>query len=217
METKPLTLKELRKNWWWKRKEIRRNGVRGVDWPLVKEAARNYELMRRSTNGKKFTKTYPELDRETKTLIAKLWVNWAQAPYRLVTDRSQHNEIGWTPFYEYQRIQWNLRLTEKKLIDVFIREIRLLQEIQKISKPRRNKGEKHRGVSWKLVEVLDRKQNGIGKLNGSERHTASVAQKQAEKYFVEYERALAKLHEGVSSPDSDIEETDNADDMEQEE
>lgn len=39
MKMKPLTLKELRKSWWWKRKEIRRDGVRGVDWPLVEETA----------------------------------------------------------------------------------------------------------------------------------------------------------------------------------
>jgi len=210
METKLHTLKELRKSWWWKRKEIRCEGVRGVDWPLVKEAARNYELLRRSTKGKQFTKTYPELDRESRTIIAKLWVNWPQAPYRLYAKPSQYNEVGWTPFYENQHRQWNLRLTDKKLIDDFIREIRLLREIQKIPTPRRNKGEKHRGVSWRLVEVLDRKQNGIGKLTASERHTASVAQKRAEKYFVEYERALAKWHEGVSSPEHEPEEEENS-------
>jgi hypothetical protein len=214
METKPLTLKELGKTWWWKRKEIRRDGVRGVDWPLVEEAARNYELMRRSTKGKQFTKIYPELDRESRTIIAKLWVNWPQSPYRLYANPSQHNEVGWTPFYENQHRQWNLRLTDKKLIDEFIREIRLLREIQKIPTPCRNKGEKHRGVSWKGVEVLDRKQNGIGKLTDSERHTASVAQKQAAKYFVDYERALAKWHEGSSSPDFAIEEADNPDNAE---
>jgi hypothetical protein len=205
MKKKSLTLEELVKSWWWNRKEIRRDGVRGVDWPIVKEAARNYELMRRSQNGKQFTQTYLELCREEKTIVHTLWVNWKQSPYRFATNRSQFQEVGWTPVYETEHRQWNLRLPDKKLIDGFIREIRILQEIQKIPRPRRNKGEKHRGVSWKLIEILDRKQNHIGKLSDSERHTVSVAQRQAEKYFVEYERALAKWHEGGRNPAFDTE------------
>ncbi len=210
MKGKLLSLKDIRNNWWWKRKEIRRHGVRGVDWPAAEEAARNYELMRRSKNGQQFTQTYLELCREGKTIVHTLWVNYGQWAYRHVTNPSQFKEIGWTPIYENQRIQWNLRLVDKKLIDEFIREIRILREIQKIPIPRRNRGEKHRGVSWKLIEILDRKQNGIGKLTDSERHTASVAQRRAEKYFVEYERALAQWHERTSSLDSDIEETDDS-------
>lgn len=210
MKQKSLTLKELRKNWWWRRKEIRLHGAPGVEWPKVEEAARNYELMRRSSKGKQFTQTYLELDRERKTIVSKLWVNWEQWPYRFAANSSQYQEIGWTPFYENQRTQWNLRLPDKKLIDTFIREIRTSRGIQKIPIPRRNKGEKHRGVSWKLIEVLDRKQNGIGKFNHSERHTLSDARRRAEKYFVEYERALAKWNEGISSPDFDPEETENS-------
>src|SRR5271154_4729671 len=99
MKKKLFSLKELEGGWWWNQAEIRREGVRGVDWPLVEEAARNYELMRRSTNGKQFTQTYEELDREGKTIVAKLWVNWKQWPYRYANDRSQYQEIGWTPFY----------------------------------------------------------------------------------------------------------------------
>ncbi len=48
MKNKLLTLEELEKSWWWNREDIRRDGVKGVDWPTVEEAARNYELMRRS-------------------------------------------------------------------------------------------------------------------------------------------------------------------------
>ena len=118
---------------------------------MAEEAARNYELMRRSAKGKQFNQTYLELSREGKTIVAKLWVNWAQAPYRMVVNRSQFDETGWTPIYENQHRQWNLRLSDKKLMDEFIREIKVLREIQKIPTPRRNKGKKHRGVSWKLI------------------------------------------------------------------
>jgi hypothetical protein len=211
MKDKLLSLKEIRKNWWWKRKEIRRDGVRGVDWPLVEESARNYELMRRSTKGKQFTQTYLELCREGKTIVSKLWVNWAQGAYRPVTNPSQFNEIGWTPVVsQYQHRQWNLRLADNLLIKEFIREIRLLREFQKIRLGHPLKGKKYRGVSWKLIEILDRKQNRIGEFNDSERHTLSDARRRAEKYFVEYERALAKWNEGSSSPDFDIEETDDS-------
>jgi hypothetical protein len=44
----------------------------------------------------------------------------------------------------------------------------------------------------------------------SERHTASVAQEKADKYFIEYEQALAKWHEGASFPDFYPENTDNS-------
>jgi hypothetical protein len=210
VEKKSLTVDELRKSWWWNQEEILRSVAKKVDWPKVEESARNYELMRRSQKGKQFSKTYLELIPDEKRIIHGLWVNWEQWPYRFAANSSQFQEIGWTPFYENQRTQWNLRLPDKKLIDTFIREIRTAREIQKIPIPPRNKGEKHRGVSWKLVEVLDRKQNSIGKLNHSERHTLSDARRRAEKYFVEYERALAKWNEGISSPDFDPEETENS-------
>jgi hypothetical protein len=190
MKQKSLTLEELAKSWWWNREDIHRDGVTGVDWPLVKEAARNYELMRRSPKGKQFTQTYLELDREGRSIVHTLWPNWSHSIYRFVRDHNQFTETGWTPIYENQFRQWNLRLADKKLTDEFIREIRLLREIQKIPVPRRNRRENHRGASWKLIEILDRKQNGIGKFNDSERHTLTEAQRRAEKYFVEYERAL---------------------------
>jgi hypothetical protein len=212
MKTKSLTLNEIRECWWWNGEEIRREGVRRVAWPLVEEAARNYELMRRSPKGKQFVKTYLKLIPDEKRIVHCLWVNWAQLPYRFANP-SQFQEKGWTPFYENQRVQWNLLMTDKKLIDTFIREIRLLREIQKIPKPRRNEGEKHRGVSWKSVEVLDRKQNGIGKLTDSERHIASVAKRQAEEYFVEYERALDEWHNNQNP----LFITEEADDKEQSE
>jgi hypothetical protein len=167
--------------------------------------------MRRSQKGKQFTQTYLELCREGKTIVHTLWVNWKQSPYRFATNRSQFQEVGWTPVYEHQNTQWNLRLPDKKLTDEFLRQIRVLREIQKIPTPRRNKGEKHSGVSWKLIEVLDLKQNHIEKLSDSERHTASVAKRQAEKYFIEYEHALAKRHEGSQKPASDIENEDDSD------
>lgn len=204
MKKKLLSLEELKKSWWWNRDEICRNGVPGIDWPKAEIAARNYELARRSINGKKLPLTYLELGREGKTLAARLWVNWLKHPYRVVSNREQFKEIGWTPVNnEYQHRQWNLRLPDKKLMDEFIREIKNLREIQKIPAPRRNEGEKHRGVSWKMIEILDRKQNRIDKLDDTERHQASVAQKLAKKYFKEYERALNEFLAGINT-DSDV-------------
>ncbi len=200
-----LSLKEIRKNWWWKRKEIRRDGVRGVDWPLVEESARNYELMRRSSQGKKFTQTYLELCREGKTIVSRLWVNWGQAVRREAIRREQYNEKGWTPFYETEHRQWNLRVADNLLKREFIGEIRLLRKIQKVRRKHPLKGKKHRGVSWKTIEILDRKQNGIGKFNASQRHTLSVAQRKAEEYFAKYNRALTKWQRGIKNPDCDLE------------
>jgi hypothetical protein len=210
MKKKSLTPEELAKRWWWNREEIRRDGVREVDWPVVEEAARNYELLRRSPMGKQFVKTYLQLVPDERSVIHGLWATWSKSAYRFAIRREQYNEKGWTPVYETEHRQWNLRRADKNLIDEFIREIRILREIQKIPAPHPNKGEKHRGVSWNLIEILDRKQNGIGKLDDSERHTASVAQRRAEKYFIEYKYALDQWHNNPN-PAFNIGETDDSD------
>jgi|GEM_PF-635068 hypothetical protein len=194
-----LTLKDIRKKWWWKRKEILRAVKTEVDWPAVEEAARNYELMRRSPKGKQFTQAYWQLSREGKTIVHTLWVNYGQGTYRNVTNSSQFTEIGWTPVYENQRRQWNLRQADNLLIKEFIREIKALRTIQKIHPQHPLKGEHFRGASWTLIELLDRKQNGIGKFNESQRHTISEAKRRAKKYFSQYKNALAK-QEKIPNP-----------------
>jgi hypothetical protein len=65
-------------------------------------------------------------------------------------------------------------------------------KFKKIHPPHPLKGKKYRGVSWKPIEILDRKHNRIGKLNASQRHTASTARRRAEEYCTEYKRALAE-------------------------
>jgi hypothetical protein len=192
VKTTFLTLAELSENWWWNRPEIKQHGVKGTDWAMAKEPARNYELMRRSPKGRKFKQNYLELDTNIK-MTGRLWANWNKAPYRFVDDSTKYNEVGWSPYNELQRIQWNLRLPDSLLVKQFISEIRTFRKIQNIPKPpHANKGKKHRGASWKLIEVLDRKQNDIGQLNASERHKATEAKRLAAKLFVEYEVALAK-------------------------
>lgn len=192
MKQKLASLTEIRKNWWWKQREILRVLMRKVDWPVVEEAARNYELMRRSLNGTQFTQCYWELNRDSKTIVHTLWVNWGQAFRREAIRREQYNEKGWTPFYETEHRQWNLRAADSELMKQFIGEIRTLRKIHGVCAKHPLKGKKFRGVSWKMIEVLDRKQNGIGKFNGSQRHTISDARRRAEKCFIQYKRALAK-------------------------
>jgi hypothetical protein len=74
--------------------------------------------------------------------VATLWVNWPLPHYRAVTDRKLFSEKGWTPVYEYQHRQWNLRMTDKPLVDEFIREIRILPKIQKVRAKHVLKGKK---------------------------------------------------------------------------
>ena len=74
MKDKLLTLKELKETWWWNRKDIRKNGVPGVCWKAVKEAARNYELLRRSPKGKHFTRNYLESFPDERTILHGLWM-----------------------------------------------------------------------------------------------------------------------------------------------
>jgi hypothetical protein len=178
--------------WWWNRPEIRRKGVYGVNWDEVEETARNYELLRRSPQGKRFTKSYLELDRNEKTVVHALWGNWAKAIYRMVTDRKQFSEKGRTPIFDNEHRQWNLRRSDSDLIKNFMAEIRTLRKMHKIPTPPPLKGGKYGAISWKLVEVLDRNQQGIGKLNASERSTLSDAKGRARKCYNQYKRALER-------------------------
>jgi hypothetical protein len=54
---------------------------------------------------------------------------------------------------------------------------------------------KNMELSRKLIEVLDRDQQGIGKLNSSERSTLSDAKSRAKKCFNQYKRALEKQNQ----------------------
>jgi hypothetical protein len=186
------TLTSLKKTWWWRKRDVLRLLPTRFDWPAVEVAARNYELMRRSPQGRQFVKTYIELGPDVWTLVHRLWCTWKTPVLRIAWRREDYEEIGWTPVNEHQHMQWNLRAADKHLIDEFIREIRLLREIQKIEPPSHPlKGKKYRGVSWRLVEILDEKESGA-KLNDSDRHTLSRAQRSAGTYFVDYTAALEK-------------------------
>jgi len=132
------------------------------------------------------------LDINERTVIHVLWGNWEKSIYRFVTDRNQYTEMGWTPTYENEHRQWNLRQSDRDLIKKFIAEIRTLRKIQKIRAPHPMEGVKYAPVSWKLIEILDREQQGIGKLNSSERSTLSDARSRARKCFNQYKRALEK-------------------------
>lgn len=191
MKSKLLTLKELKGSWWWRDKEKRQKIAREVDWNNVKEAARNYELLRRSLKGKKFTRSYLELTPDERTIIHVLWM-YRYPYFERFAEPSQYQERGWMPIYPNQVKQWNLRLADSLLAKEFIRQIRLNRKIQKVRAKHPLKGQKYRGVSWKLVEILDRNLNKIGKLNASQRHSASTARRMAEKLVLEYKRALAR-------------------------
>jgi len=185
-------LKQLReKVWWWRKLRIRSSLKKAVNWPAVEEAARNYELLRRTRGGKTFTRPYTDLSRNERTIIHGLWAGWSPAPYRFVTDRRQFEEIGWSPIYEHQHRQWNLRLAPGDLVKEFVREIKVLQKIHKIRAPHPLKGEKTR-ISWLLVEILDCQSSGLGPFTDSQRHSLSVARRKATKHLREYKKALAK-------------------------
>ena len=188
-----MTLKHLKKQWWWKRKEIRRHGPENVGWQDVEIAARNYELMRRAPNAKEFTKTYLELNRDERTFIHCLWCNWQANAYRFAMNPRQFDEVGWTPVYENQRTQWNLNAPDSALKEAFMREINVAREIQGIKAPKPLKGRKNRGVSWRYIEMLDRTNCGLAASHSpSARKAASEGRKMAARFLRDFKRALAK-------------------------
>jgi hypothetical protein len=202
MKRKPLALKELEKTWWWRREEIIQNGVPGVSWKVVKDAARNYELMRRAPDAiLPFSKqSYLDLSGGLQMLVHRLWVKWKD-PYRYVTRSRDFEEIGWTPIYADHHMQWNLRLPDNVLALEFVSHIRNLRGAQNIQIGHSLKGKANRGGSWNYIELLDREKNADKTpFNGSERHMLTRARSMATKYAKEFNEAVEKWKSKPADP-----------------
>jgi hypothetical protein len=193
-------LRELRTNiWWWRRGEIRhafKNPHEKTRFSFsfegtAEEVARNYELMRRSSNGEMFKENYLELRRTERTVAYTLWGAQFEPPYRQIFDPNKKPALlGWTD--SPHRIEWNLFLDDKTLERAFLEYINQHRNVQGISPPHPLKGEKYRGVSWNYIEILDCIKFGIvTKPNGSQRSAASVARRLAEKFFDAYNEAIS--------------------------
>jgi hypothetical protein len=194
MRKKLLTLEYLReKVWWWQREEIRRDGVPGVVWDgLTKEAARNYELMRRAPGAKKFKKSYLELNRDERTLVHVLWCNWPMQACRYAMNKSQFNEKGWTPVFPNPPVQWNLKLADTVLSKAFLRDIQIARQIQGILPIHPLTGTNQNPVSWRYIEILDCVAARIGVLNDSDRHSKSMARKLSIQFLNQFQPALTE-------------------------
>jgi hypothetical protein len=202
MKNKSPTLKEIEKGWWWKREDIIQNGVSGVDWEVVKDAARNYELMRRAPEAiLPFSKQpYLELGGEMQMLVHQVWVKW-EHPCRYAIRTGQYEETGWTPVYENQHTQWNLRLPDNVLAVEFIRQIRNFRGAQNIQIGHSLKGKKNRSASWNYIELLDRMACADKTpFTASERHMLSKARRLATKYAREFNQAYEEWKNRPSDP-----------------
>jgi len=193
MAQETATLEYLQKNvWWWKWPDAEMK-LRSVLWDKhTKEAARNYEIMRRFPKAETLRKSYLELNGHERTLIHCLWCNWPKNPYRFATERSQFDENGWTPVFQNPPVQWNLNLANNILVSEFERQIDLAREIQKIEEPPSLQGRKNRGASWLYIEILDRQKHGIGTFSDGERKMRNKGMQMAEQFFAEFDSALAK-------------------------
>jgi hypothetical protein len=198
MKKKPLTLKELKKTWWWRRRDHRnpRKGFKPREFDrnqtdrVIERVAHNYELMRRCPKAKGFPNTYLELDRETKTIAYTLWATLPGSAYRFAFVPQMHKERGWTD--TDPKIQWNLRLPDGTLTAQFIKYINLWRRFQNVRHKHSVNGQINAKISWREIEILDRKQNRIGVLDSSERHTAGVALEKAAQFLVEFKQARSK-------------------------
>ena len=191
MKQKLRTLKQLEKNWWWKRPENfpKLENIRLFGYEL---AARNYELMRRAPNALKFSQNYLELNREDKTTASIAWTKPNEFPYRQIFD-PQKREIGWSN--PHPHVQWNLRLSERTLKKAFWDYIIQQRKSQNLSEKYSAKGKKNRPPTWQYVELLDQQQNKIGNMGDSERGMASKAEQMAINLFDEFKRAEMKKNE----------------------
>ena len=195
-------LRELRtKIWWWRRGDIRhafkcpleRNRFSFSFEGTAEEIARNYELMRRSANGKMFKENYLELRRTERTIAYTIWGAAYEPPYRQIFNPNPKPELlGWT--VSPHRIEWNLFLDDKTLIKAFLEYINQYRNVQRISPPHPLKGKKFRGASWRQVEILDCIKIGIlTKLNPSQSSAASKGRRRAEKLFEDYDNAISAM------------------------
>ena len=183
----------MKKNvWWWRRQAVRRYGVPGVRWDkLTKEAARNYELMRRSSGGKKIKKSYPELNSHERQLVHSLWCNWKAEPTRFAMDKRNYNQKGWTQVLENPPVQWNLRLADTVLLAEFKIQLARERRRQRIRARNPMKENTHRAASWKYIEYLDRRFFGIPVFTEGERRMRRNAKPVSARYLRQFNKALA--------------------------
>jgi len=185
-------LEELKKHWWWKQNEVLKKVAASVTWDKVKDAARNYELMRRAPEALERCRNtpYSELAGEIQMLVHRLWVRWEQ-PYRYADTRRDYEESGWSPIYDQQHIQWNLRLPDSLLKKAFVEQLERWRAGQNIPVEPALTGRKNRAASWNYIEFLDRANAGEGKsLNSSQRHMVSEARRKASQYAKEFNQAF---------------------------
>lgn len=193
MKDKLLTVKELREQlWWWKRNEHRAEleRIKLLGYEL---AARNYELMRRSENAGEFQQNYLHLDRESKTATALAWGNPNELPNRQVFDLRTQEETGWTSVCPH--LQWNLRLSKRALTAAFLEYINQQQKKQNVFSNSSLKGKPgNRPKSWLYIEYLDMRRNNI---TGYDCGMASKAEKLAAQFLSEFKITMAKKDEMV--------------------
>ncbi len=157
-------------------------------------AARNYELMRRASGGGQFERTYLKLDRENKTATAVAWSNPSDFPNRQVFDLQKQEEIGWTSARPH--LQWNLRLSDRALIEAFLEYINQHRNVQKISRNSSLRGQPaNKPPSWLYIECLDMRRNKISDMDDSQRGMASKAEEMAAQFLSEFKIALVKKAE----------------------
>jgi len=161
-------------------------------WEAIRDAIRNFELARRAPEAlEQYAKTpFPRLSREPYNLVYTTWVKRRDV-WRYAQRVSDREEIGWSPAYENQHVQWNLRLPDCVLIEEFKKQIHVFRGSRNIEVSHAMTCRNSRAAGWKYIELLDRSKckDNDEPLDHS---MLSKAKKMAAKYAKELNQAYEK-------------------------
>jgi hypothetical protein len=192
-----------RSSWWRIRATVEQAGRKHAgspgsdDWEpiwrrLIEPAAFRFEVLRR--NGFEHLPPWPDLPEHILSfVVGALQEERPKAIWRLYPTEPSP---GWSTV---NPCVWNLHASDEALCRSFLARINLDRFNQGLpttqsGKKGRNRGTRNRPISWKAVELMDKRAAGTP-LDDSDRGNVSHARKGAEAYADRLRAALAKVNE----------------------
>jgi hypothetical protein len=185
MSRKKITEEFLaREVWWWRAGASKHP----IDFNPKVVLSFNYELARRIKRGRRLA-PFTDLKANHFWIISPFLgeTSWPQIESRHAGNEQQENEKGWTQIRP--KLQWNLNLSERRLVRAFQAFIRHDRERQGIpaSQPL---PKRKRPFSWTWLELMDLADFKVRPLKDNERSSLSSARKAARKQAALFDKAI---------------------------
>jgi hypothetical protein len=197
MSRKKVTEEFLAKEVWWWREGAAKHPVdfdKTFAFPYSFPLPFNYELARRACRKRRLV-SYTALNTVQLWIIAPFLgeTSIPQIATRYAGNEQQESEKGWTQIHA--KLQWNLNLSERILVNAFVDFIRQNRDTQGIPAPLPVRRKRRRSFSWRWLELMDMVYFKVRPLKSNERGSLSVAKKAAKQRLALFDKAIDEYWE----------------------